>query len=169
MNSKDIIFSISAFMNDYNCVVVLTLNKISATSFKPELEKRRQARLFRWFPPTLHAYVQDIPQISISRRWYGVKSYLDTVDTDDMELEVVWGRDLYRRSFISVRHDRGVLTFFQKYTDMPNLWTTGGKYPTGLDTLGEFDIEKNWKQDELLKYLKGRLDKLFANMSEPHF
>ena len=113
-------------------------------------------------------YVHDIPQISISRRWFGVKSYIYAVDADDMELEVVWGRDLYRRSFISVRHDRGILTFFQKYTDMPNLWTAGGKYPTGLDMLGEFDIVKNWNQNELLKYLKGRLDKLSTNMSEPY-
>jgi hypothetical protein len=73
----------------------------------------------------------------------GSTDYIDFVRSHEMRYEVMIGRDIFKRSFVCVRHPTGVLTFFQRYSDIPYYFTTGGQYPPGIDGCGGITLVEN--------------------------
>jgi hypothetical protein len=157
--NDDVLFYISTFLNDSHCAILLTLEKKFVELFRLELDRRRHEMHSKWFPYVLREYIPRLPRVHVADRTALYTHYIDFIKPLEMESKVMWGRDYFRRAFISIRHDRGVLTFFQRYTDRSTYWTTGGVYPDGLDMCGGFDmtIPRYWEHDVRLAYLRDHL------------
>ena len=88
--------------------------------------------LFKHFPPiynTLGQEADKLPVLDIGND-IGLTEYIDFIKPEEMSHPIMIGTDCCKRPFISikVRHDNGeyaVGTFFQRYTDEPEIWAYG--------------------------------------------
>ena len=124
------------FLNDGSVCYLAHTNKEMRNLLMKVLSKRF---IFSCFPLRLvndigFQKVYSLHVLNIKNRC-GKTDYIDFITRTDFPTNVkcVRGRDIYRRSFISILHENGVLTLFQRYTDSFNYWTHGGKLPLSDD------------------------------------
>ena len=124
------------FLNDGSVCYFAHANKEMRNLLMKDISKRF---IFSCFPLRLvndigFQKVYSLPVLNIKNRC-GKTDYIDFITRADFPTNVkcVRGRDIYRRSFISILHENGVLTLFQRYTDSFNYWTHGGKLPLSDD------------------------------------
>ena len=124
------------FLNDGSVCYFAHANKEMRNLLMKDISKRF---IFSCFPLRLvndigFQKVYSLHVLNIKNRC-GKTDYIDFITRADFPTNVkcVRGRDIYRRSFISILHENGVLTLFQRYTDSFNYWTHGGKLPLSDD------------------------------------
>jgi hypothetical protein len=131
----DDIIHITQFLDCRNALDVMSLSK----RIYYETDKRRsdlKNRKFRSFlPGMLSSFLHNVEILDLGQR-VGSTDYIDFIRPKQMQSDIMMGRDVHRRAFISIKHENGVITFFQRYTDNLIYYTTGGQYPTGVEGWG---------------------------------
>ena len=101
-------------------------------------------------------HAELLPAIDIGHR-SGRTDYIDFIKSSDFpdDTKVVKGMDVFRRGFISVKHDTGVFTFFSRYTNNPGYCTCGGHLPEGIYFSGGINLEREKsRQCDLVDFIR---------------
>ena len=156
----DTVIHIARFLGERAAVEILTLNKQLYSQTKDMRYKMERKRFLSFFPSMLVPLLNNVPRLDIGHRM-GSTDYIDFIRKSDMIVDIMAGRDIVRRSFISVKHDSGVLTFFQRYSDNSIYYATGGQYPNNVFGCGGISItignQDRMLQDDRFTYLLRRL------------
>ena len=113
---------------------------------RPVRKKRRLIKTERKNNPSNHLLeivennTNVFPIMNLGART-GWTDYIDFIQPEDFASTktIMQGSDKWERKFITVRHEEGVVTIFQRYTHYPNYWAAGGQQPVWWKH-GSFDI-----------------------------
>ena len=153
MFSCDILFYISKFLKPLTRAVFMSSSKLFTISHQYKL---LQTNLM-WgknIPQVFLPFI-EVPILDIGTR-IGRTGYIDFIKACDMTYTVQRGTDHYRRAFIAIKHDRGVMTLFQRYTDNLTSWNHGGHLPDNMVISGYIQFISD-PLDQRLQFLLSKL------------
>ena len=148
------------FMGDMDLARFSLINRTARTETDKERSIRREIALN--YPKQLISFtsIQDILKISVLdlNGRVGATDYIDFIQQKDFMPTgdfILRGADKFSRSFIAIRHELGVVTFFQRYTDSKSYWIHGGNLPNGVCGSGgiDFNVGHSILGDDRVSYL----------------
>ncbi len=75
--------------------------------------------------------IDNYPKLEVGNRRGGT-GYIDFLKWDEVEHSVIWGMDCLNRLFVVIKgivdNQEVMQVFFQRYTDIPNNWNSGGNW-----------------------------------------
>lgn len=163
----DIIIHISSFLLPKKSMILLTMNRcITRMSERARYERKIQDLAYS-FPSLLRPFVLQMDILDIGKRT-GSTDYIDFIKKSEMKWPVMVGRDIFKRVFISFKHEQGVMTLFQRYTSSPLYFTTGGSYPESVQgRSGGLQMEpqnSSLQGDDRFRYIMTKLMSLHGDV-----
>ena len=148
------------FTGDIDLARFSLTNRTAQTETDKERSIRREITLN--YPKQLIAFtsihgIAKINVLDLNGR-VGNTDYIDFIKQTDFMSKtdcILRGKDKFSRSFIAIRHELGVVTFFQRYTDSKNYWTHGGNLPNGIYGSGgiDFNVGHSILGDDRVSYM----------------
>ena len=137
--TTDLLYHIAIFLDWPDIHALLSISKRYSLS-RPRIPRSIRT-IYSVFSATSHlphsmfgfwsrSHFIRLPILHLGARC-GSTDYIDFVTLADMGCyQIMRGIDILNRNFISVRHERYIFTFFQRYSTNPLLWTVGGHVPS---------------------------------------
>ena len=121
------------FLGGHHLVSLGLTQKRFIRIVKSELERmKHNARLInQWFDSSIVSLFGNCamlafwPQLEWKDAFLGSTGYIDRIGASDVHAPIHWGRSTCGRAFITLRTNRGVVVFFQRYSMEPNTWSVG--------------------------------------------